>query len=139
MSRIYIDSSAFVKLIVAEPESPALRNFLANRDLVSSGLLRTEAIRAIRRTHESLVSPTLSAMERIDLIEVSPSILEVAALIDPPTVRSLDAIHLATAIRIGQRGTTFVAYDLRLLSAARELGFTTASPKPSKRGRVRGR
>ena len=125
---IYLDSSAIVKLAVAEPESTALRRYLRRRrPLLTSGLARTEVARALLPLGPAALARGLEALRRLELVRVSDRILEDAGTILPPEVRSLDAIHLATMRQLGSSVFRVVAYDHRL-SAAAALGFTVLAP-----------
>src|SRR5947209_8053132 len=94
---VYLDSSAIVKLAVAEPESAALRQYLRRRrPLVSSALARTEVARAMLPLGSAAVRRGLDALSRMELIRVSDRILGDAGAVLPADLRSLDAIHLAT-------------------------------------------
>lgn len=127
--RIYLDTSAAAKVLVDEAESEALTAYLdderSNTEIVSSALLETELRRLAGRLglDQSTVSDLLT---RIDLIDPSRSIFHEAGVLPGPTLRSLDALHLATALRI--EADVVVAYDLRLLDAARDLGLAIDSP-----------
>jgi uncharacterized protein len=126
----YIDSSALVKLVVREKETSALEADLANRDgLVASRLVVLECRRAARRTpHEALVQTMDDVLEAIYLLDVTPAILDAAATAGPPSLRSLDAIHLATALSIGEPGFEVITYDDRLADASRAAGLTVVQP-----------
>ena len=127
---VYLDSSAIVKLVVPEPESAALRRRLAKEpDWVSSALARVEVLRAMRR-REATVRKLDEAQEllaRIALAPVDDSILGVAARIEPSALRSLDAIHVATARSLFGLDA-FVTYDVRQLAAAIVAGLPAVSP-----------
>ena len=128
---VYLDSSAIVKLIVTEPESRALRRYLAvHEDRVASGLVRVEVCRALRRTHggtEATLRRADEILEGIALVAVDDPILRDAAALEPSRLRSLDAVHLATALSLDGLEAV-VTYDLRLQSAAVEAGLEVASP-----------
>jgi predicted nucleic acid-binding protein len=128
---IYLDSSAAVKLAHAEAESQALRDWLGERadtGWVSSVLAEIETYRALAR-HAPAALPRLPAvLDLIDLVDLAPDIRARARAVLPVTVRSLDAIHLATALHIRDRLTAFVAYDSRLADAARAAGLPVAAP-----------
>ncbi len=127
---IYLDSSALVKLVLPEPESHALRDFLANdEDHVSSGLAQLEVQRTVRRVDdtEDRRQDAMRVLARVSLMEIDGPILAQAASLDPPGLRSLDAIHLATALSLDGLGA-LVTYDRRLADAAREAGLAVASP-----------
>lgn len=128
---IYLDSSALVKLIRGERESRALARWLAERadlPLVSSAIHRTEVPRVIWRGDPSALPRSLRQVKGVEKIALSSNVLDWAATVPPPDLRSLDAIHLASALSVQRELTAFVAYDKRLLAAARELGLPTASP-----------
>jgi uncharacterized protein len=128
---IYLDSSALVKLVLTESESRALIQWLAERAdlaLVSSALHRTEVPRAVWRADPSALPRSLRQMRGVDKVAVSTSILDSASVIPPQTLPSSDAVHLASALSIRRQLTAFVAYDKRLLAAARDAGLPTASP-----------
>lgn len=128
---IYLDASAFFKLIVSEAETPRLKGWLAERaelPLVSSVIVRAEVPRAVSRGDAGAVPRSYQLLRRFAKIEVTDDILDTAAAVYPPALRTLDAIHLASALAIKKDLTTFVAYDKRLLDAARDAGLETASP-----------
>lgn len=127
---LYLDTSAVVKLLIAENESLALRDYIGDREWVSSALLRTELIRALARVDPSVVPRALDLLERPGLLTIGTRVLDTAARLSPPSLRSLDAIHLASAQELRDELTAFVAYDDRLLAAASSLGMRTASPAP---------
>jgi len=127
---IYLDSSALVKLVVREPESAALLRFLeSHAERVSSAVARVEVLRAVRRLPRpaAAVERAGRVLERIALVPVDDEVLAGTALIDPSTLRSLDAIHLATALTLPMLDA-FVAYDARLIAAAVQLGCEIVSP-----------
>ena len=127
--RVYLDASAFVKTFLAEPESPAVLRFLDALDdarVFSSVLLETEARRAAT-ARGAEQADVVESLATIDLVEASRARLTMAGLLPAPNLRSLDAIHLATAIDTD--ADVIVAYDRRLLMAAGSLGLETASPR----------
>lgn len=121
-SLVYLDSSAIVKLVVREPESPALFDWLATRPhRVSSVVARVEVLRALRRagfSGASVRQRAVNALDRIGLLAVDRSVLDAATELEPPELRSLDAIHLATALSVGTDLAGLVTYDERLAAAA---------------------
>jgi len=126
----YVDSSALVKLVVQETESSALRRFLRDFEThASAELTRTEVVRAVRRAQPSALPRALSALEQVVLIAVSTSLLESAGLLDPPTLRTLDAIHLAAARTLSPQLSALVTYDERMASAGRSLGLPIEAPR----------
>lgn len=129
MSATYVDSSAIVKLVVAEPESAALRHFLRRRrPLVSSALARTEVLRALLGEGERGIARGRAVLARIDTMRVSDRVLSAAGTLLPAEIRSLDAIHLATAQLLGRDLGWLVSYDGRMVDAATSLGIKTARP-----------
>lgn len=127
---IYLDSSAIVKLVVREPESEALYDYLAKRpERISSDLARVEVRRALRRAGVSaaFLRRAEQVLNRIAMVPLDETVLQAAADVEPAEVRSLDALHLATAMSLPPL-EAFVAYDERLLAGARQLGCELASP-----------
>jgi predicted nucleic acid-binding protein len=125
----YLDSSAIVKLVVREPESTALRGYLRRkRPLVSSALARTEVARAVLALGAAAARRAQDVLGRIELVRVNDRILVAAGTILPPDVRSLDAIHLATAALLASNLGELVTYDARLASAARANGIRVVAP-----------
>lgn len=130
MSATYLDSSAIVKLAVRERESDALRRYLrGRRPLVSSALARTEVLRATLPGGQPAQAVARRTLARIDLVRVNDRVLDAAGTLPPLDLRSLDAIHLATAHRLGSDLGEFVTYDGRLADAARSMGFRLAAPE----------
>ena len=128
---IYLDSAAVVKLVHAEPESPALRAWLDERaetGWFSSVLVEIESFRAVARYAPAAVTRLPPVLDQIDLIGLSPRIRILAQTVRPVTVRSLDAIHLGTALSARDNVTSFVTYDKRLLDAAITAGLPAESP-----------
>jgi predicted nucleic acid-binding protein len=126
----YLDSSAIVKLAVREPESLALRRYLRRkRPLVSSALARTEVLRALLPAGDEAVARGRDVLQRLDLVRVNDRILNAAGVLWPPELRSLDAIHLATAHELGNELSAVVTYDDRMVTAAKQLGYRTVHPR----------
>ena len=130
MSAVYLDSSAFIKLVIEEPETAALKSSMAGRRArrVSSVLLRTEAVRSVRRHGPEALAAVREGLRRIDLVGIDDRILEAAGTLEPQVLRTLDAIHLATAMAIGDDLEAIVTYDERMIEGARLLGLPTTSP-----------
>ena len=127
---IYLDSAAVVKLAHAEAESPALRAWLDERaetGWVSSVLTELESFRALARYAPDAVSRLPAVLDQIELIDLDPPIRTLARTV-PAAVRSLDAIHLGTALLARGALTSFVTYDKRLLDAAAAAGLPVDSP-----------
>jgi predicted nucleic acid-binding protein len=125
----YLDSSALVKLAVREPESAALRRYIRRRrPLVSSALARTEVARALLSLGPRALQRGDSVLARVDLVRINDRILTSAGAMLPVDIRSLDAIHLATAQQLGADLARIVTYDGRMADAARDLGWAVARP-----------
>lgn len=125
----YVDSSAIVKLAVQEPESAALRRFLARRQpLVSSALARTEVARALLPSGPEAVARGEEVLRRIQLLRINDRVLGAAGHLLPPELRSLDAIHLASADQLGAAVRQIVTYDERMADAAQAIGWTVVAP-----------
>lgn len=128
---IYLDTSAFVKLIWSERETPALQAFLAERQellLVSSSLLLVEARRAVLREDAAQLPRADLLLTRIGQVSVTRAVLEAASRLPDPEVRSLDAIHVATALQLRPDLDALVTYDRRLTAAAEQQGLPVAVP-----------
>src|SRR5712691_6230600 len=120
MTATYLDASAIVKLAVREPESAALRRHLRRRrPLVSSALSRTEVLRALLPAGETAFVRGRRVLTTVNLIRVNDVILNAAGALLPPELRSLDAIHLATARQLGDELGEVITYDERMVGAAR--------------------
>jgi predicted nucleic acid-binding protein len=125
---IYLDSSALVKLVVEEPESEDLRTFVGDRVVVSSMAARTEVIRAVARTEPERVGAAEKVLAETSLIIIDGPLASAAAWVEPASIRSLDAIHLATAQRLEVGLEALVTYDRRMVDAAQMAGLRVASP-----------
>jgi uncharacterized protein len=129
---IYLDSSAIMKLVVLEQETSALLSFLANHsERASSVLARVEVLRALRRAGASASERrrAVDVLARIALLHVDDDILESAAELESADLRSLDAIHIATALSIQSELTGVVTYDERFAAAARRAGLSVLAPR----------
>lgn len=126
----YLDTSAFVKLVVREPGTAALRRWIRTEDpaFFSSDLLRVEALRAARRHSAQAVEAVRQRLAAVTLIAVTPGICEHAADLDPSILRSLDALHLASALAAGEDLAGVVTYDDRLTEAAVGYGVRVLAP-----------
>ncbi|MGH9125206.1 MAG: type II toxin-antitoxin system VapC family toxin [Acidimicrobiales bacterium] len=130
MAVMYLDSSAIVKLVVREAESAALgRHLRHRRPLVSSALARTEVLRALLPGGRAAFVRGRQVLTTVDLVRVNERILYAAGALLPADLRSLDAIHLATAKQLGRDVNQFVTYDERMADAADRLGFRVAAPR----------
>jgi uncharacterized protein len=125
----YLDSSAIVKLVVRERESSALRAYLRRRGpYVSSALARTEVSRTMLPLGVAAGRRAQDVLGRIELVRVGTEVLSRAGALLPADLRSLDAIHLATALLLGRSLRAVVTYDTRMEAAASALGVPTAAP-----------
>jgi predicted nucleic acid-binding protein len=128
---IYLDSSALVKLVFEETESDALAQWLADRQSMpkfSSELTTIELVRTCRRRDADAVVGARQVLAGLDLIPLTADLVESASSIGPPDLRSLDAIHLSSALLISEDVTAFVAYDVRLKTAALAAGLEVVAP-----------
>ena len=127
---IYVDSSAIVKLVVAEPETQALFDYLEGHDeLVSSALAKVEVTRALVRAgaDDAALARAEQVLSAIALLHLDDPILTSAAALPQPNLRTLDALHLATALSAGEL-EALVVYDRRLSEAAELSGLTVVAP-----------
>ena len=124
----FLDASAFVKLLIVEPESAELRDWIRGRDLASSDLLRTEVRRAVAGEPADVREHCEKLLAEIPMIRLVPAVLDRAGELPGQGLRSLDAIYLACAMRLGDDLSGIVSYDARQLAAAQELGMPTSSP-----------
>src|SRR6266852_197917 len=126
----YLDTSAAVKLLMTERESPALRRWLRRRPArASAALLRVELVRVVRRAGlPRLIPEARKLLAGVHLIRLDDALLDRAADLDPLELRSSDSIHLAAAVSLGEDLAAVVSYDERLLAAATYLGLPTATP-----------
>lgn len=125
----YLDSSAFVKLVKEEPESAALAKELRSwPDRASSLLLRVEVLRAARLSGVQAFRRADDLLRGVALLPLAAGIVEAAIDVRPPVVRTLDAIHLATASALREELGVLISYDTRMLEAARALTLETLAP-----------
>lgn len=126
----YVDTSAFLKLVVAEEHSGAFAVWAEERDgdLFSSDLLYVEALRAARRHSIDALREARRRLDVLTLVRLTPDVCERAADLDPAILRSLDALHLATALTIADELQGLATYDDRLADAAALHGVATVAP-----------
>ena len=124
----YVDASALVKLVLVEQESPAVyRWFTEAPRIATSRIGVVETVRASsRRDHDPVQRDQV--LRDVEVIDLDPAIAAVAAAIAPPVIRTLDAIHIATALALVPELDAFVTYDDRLAEAARALGLPVVRP-----------
>lgn len=127
----YLDTSALVKLVVNEAESGALQEWLHTQESpsVTCDLSRTELMRAVRRVAPDLAVRARRVLDALTLTKVTTAIFEAAGRVDPPEIRSLDALHLSAALDLGDELEGFVTYDERLASAAERNGIPVLAPR----------
>jgi predicted nucleic acid-binding protein len=124
----YLDASALVKLVVEEPQSDALQDWLGSRsDMVTCALARTEVVRAVSPGGREPVSRARQLLDRLDLIQLDDELLDLAGELRGP-LRSLDAIHLAAALELGDELDVIVTYDAQMARAAESLGLRVIAP-----------
>jgi predicted nucleic acid-binding protein len=126
----YIDTSALVKLVVREPETDGLRDWLAEipRDPVACDLARTELLRAVRRAAPDLLVQARMVLDVVTITDVTTAVFEAAGRLDPAILRTLDAIHVAAALDLGDDLEGIVTYDERLAHAAEQNGIRVTAP-----------
>jgi predicted nucleic acid-binding protein len=125
---IYLDTSAFLKSVWEERESAALLDAIADRPTISSALLAVEARRSTVRVDAALLPRTDLLLGEVTQVDLSPAVLESAGRMPDPRLRTLDAIHLATALLVREELDVLLSYDERLLDAAAVHGIPTAAP-----------
>jgi uncharacterized protein len=127
---VYLDTSAFVKLVIPEPETDALVTALTSKvRLVASEILEVEALRAARRAMGDTGAITArTQLAGVRLLPLTAQVRKRACELEPDTLRSLDAIHIATALDLGERLTCMYAYDTRMAGAASEAGLLVHAP-----------
>lgn len=131
MKLLYLDSSALVKLVNPEPESRSLKELLADwPERISSALARVEVLRATRRAggDEDSLRRAEKVVGRVGLIRLDHTVLDEASSLGPPELRPLDAIHLATALSVGEDLGGMVCYDTHLTKAATGSGIEVLTP-----------
>lgn len=131
MTAAYLDTSAAVRLVVTEPETSALQRWLRSTDLaiVASDLVRTELLRVTRKAAPNEMPRARAVLDAVTLLAVTPEICERAALLEPPTLRTLDALHLAAALELGDDLAGVITYDDRLAEAVTALGHRVIRPR----------
>jgi len=115
--------------VVPEAETDALRRAVRGEVLLASDLVRTELRRAVRRAAPLQGAVAESVLARLRLVRLDADVLDAAGRLDPPVLRSLDAIHLACALLLGAELDAFVTYDVRQAEAASAAGLTVSSPR----------
>lgn len=127
---LYADSSALTKLVLDERESTALLAYLRDRGPIASSIIAlAELIRAVRRLRPDLEADANAVLDGITLIDLDRESLETAATLEPAAIRTLDAIHIATALALGNDLEAIVTYDARMAAAARTAALEVATPE----------
>lgn len=124
----YLDTSAAVKLVVSEAESHHLRTWIGDRELIASDLMRVELLRAVRHHSDAVRWPGQAVVESTQTMRITPPVCDLATELDPSVLRSLDAIHCASALSLGPDLEGVVTYDDRMLESCRTLGLTVQAP-----------
>ena len=125
----YIDTSAYVKVPLAEPERAVLLEALQPYALVSSWLLSVESVRACARYGPQYAQAADAGLRTLSLLPLDAAVLTRAKTLAPAQLRTLDALHLATALSLGADLDVLVSYDDRLSEAAQAAGLTVLSPR----------
>ncbi|MDQ3721332.1 MAG: type II toxin-antitoxin system VapC family toxin [Actinomycetota bacterium] len=125
----YLDSSALVKFVVREPETPALLAHVRDRNrMVSSALASVEVVRAVRQLAPAEVGSARQMLQGLNVVPLNEALLKAAADLEDPAVRALDAIHVAAAASLASELREVVTYDRRMADAAAALGLAVAQP-----------
>ena len=126
----YLDTSAAVKLVDIEPGTTALRRWLTARDgqIASSDLLRTELLRETRRAAPEQMVQARAVLDSLILVTLPSAVFDRAAMLEPDLLRSLDSLHLAAALELGDELEGIVTYDRRLAAGAQALGIHVVAP-----------
>jgi predicted nucleic acid-binding protein len=124
----YVDASGLVKLVIDEAETREMVRWYVESDRVLTSVIGVIETRraAARRPHDA--GHLAHVLDRVEVLAVAPDIAERAGSILPAMLRTLDAIHLATALTAEPGIDAFVTYDDRLAAAARDLGLPVVSP-----------
>jgi uncharacterized protein len=126
---VYVDASALAKLLVEEPRGDDLRAFLAPFDRQATSIVgRVELERTVARRAPDRRADVAALLDDLMIVALEPEVARAAAAVGPSTLRTLDAIHLASAALLGEDLEAFVTYDRRLADAAAALGMPVASP-----------
>jgi uncharacterized protein len=126
---VYLDASALVKLVVTERESGALRRFLGRHpERITSALSRVEVLRSVRHQGKPALRRAQRVLSHIAILHLDDEVLNAAAALDPSVLRSLDAIHIASAQALGDDLEGVVTYDRRMTDALDMLGIRVHAP-----------
>lgn len=127
MTTAYADASAIVKLIIAEAGSSAMKRFVDQFDEVITSRVGVIEVRRTAARRGGAASMVDEVLARFAVVELDNGIAATASVLSPPAIRTLDVIHIATALTLYQVDA-LATYDTRLAEAARAVGLTVASP-----------
>jgi len=124
-------TSALAKLVVHEVESAALHQWAnaCGDTLITNDLARTELMRAVRRIAPDFALAARHVLDAVGITTMRTELFEIAGRLDPPSLRSLDALHLAAALDFGDELAGFVTYDERLAHSAELFGIHVLAPR----------
>jgi uncharacterized protein len=126
----YLDTSALVKTVIVEAGSGPLDEWLRDGwPCAACELIRVEAVRAVRLADPAAVPRVRHAIATLTLIRLDDALFTAASELDPPPLRSLDAIHLAAALSLGSDLAGLITYDRRMTEGARALGLRVEAPR----------
>jgi len=125
---LYLDASAITKLVVEEPESAAVERLVAGKALATSRVAVVEVTKAVARADPG--ADPWGVLSRLAFVELDADLARLAGAAGGPALRALDAVHVASALRLAPEIEAFVTYDDRQADAARAAGFEVASPTP---------
>ncbi len=125
----YLDTSAYVKVALGEAERDSLVHYLEPYAVVSSWLMAVEAVRACARYGSAYAEEAEAGLRTVALVPLDEGIMRTARALRPPALRTLDALHLATALSLADDLAVLVCYDDRLSEAARAAGLTVIAPR----------
>ena len=129
MAIVYLDSSAIVKLVLAESESVILRrHVLRYQSWISSALAQVEVMRAVMARSPSMADQAELTLGQMTFIDLDEALIRQASTLPPAVLRALDAIHIASALALGDALEVLVTYDRRMAEAATSLGIPVAAP-----------
>jgi uncharacterized protein len=125
----YCDTSALVKLLVRENESPALKKFLEGKEIVTSAITRVEMMRVVTLADPLLVPQTKNFLDYLEFIPVNQNVIRTAEDFDSSIrLRTLDALHFATILTVNDGIDGVITYDRKLAEAIDQIGQKVAAP-----------
>lgn len=126
---LYLDASALVKLVNVEPESGALAAEITRWNAYATSVLGAVELRRVVRRVSGDAPRADAVLEEVSLVELDEGIRELAARLDPPELRTLDSLHLASAVSLEDDVGGFACYDERLANAAADEGLLVIAPR----------